>query len=348
MHIFHAIKQRKKTSVSVITLLFLIGAWSFYKKTHPIPTPPPEIKRVEVEHLNIRTLQHTTTFIGTIRAKQATLLESRSKGIIKQFVQSGQHVKKGALIAQIENKAVEKNHALSNTLVHLAHVQYKRFNQLYQQGIVSKNAVDEKKSLWIEARKRRADALMALDEINVYAPFDGIIGMFKCREGSQVQAGTPLVSIYDPSSMMVEFDVPSSLLKHIHDGSRVYIHKKPYQIDSIQHMLDEDTHMSPAFVNIHCDACIIGSTIEVAVVLREKKLARVISNSSLFLRDNQPFIYVVHDGKTKQVPVRIGIREKQWVEITSTLNQNLPIIVVGQARLYPGEPVHIANEGGKL
>ena len=348
MHILHAIKQHKKLSVFVITLLFLISSWGFYKKTHPIPTPPPEVKRVEVEHLKLRSLEQTTSFIGTIRAKQATLLESRSRGILKQFVQSGKHVKKGALIAQIENKAVEKNHALSDTLVHLAQVQYERFNQLYQQGIVSKNAVDEKKSLWIEARKRRADALMALDEINVYAPFDGVMGVFKMREGSQVQAGTPLVSIYEPSRMIVEFDVPSSFLKHIHDGSRVYIHKAPYPIDSIQHMLDEDTHMSPAFVNIHCDACIIGTTIEVVVVLREKKLARVVSKSSVFLRDNQPFIYVVHDGKVKQVPVNLGIREKQWVEITSTLNQNLPIIVVGQARLYPGEPVHIANEEGKL
>lgn len=324
--------QHKKISL-VIGLLLLYG---LYSMLHFHPAPPAETKIVEIEKASFQNIQQTARFIGTIKSEQATQLMVKSKGILERFVNSGQRVKKGELIAKIDNKDVEQNYKLSEEMEQIAKLQYQRFDSLYKKGVVAKNAMEEKESLWIEQQKKMSDAKISLDDINVYAPFDGIVGVFKIREGSQVQAGDTLVSIYDPSTIIVEFDVPISIVQFVHDGTPVFINQRQYALTYIQRMLDEDTHMSPAYVSIQCENCIIGSTVDVDLVVNEKKSVIVIPYEAVFLRDGKTFVYVMKEGQAVLTPVELGIKEKEKVEVTSGLKKEDAVILRGQARLYPG------------
>ena len=207
--------------------------------------------------------------------------------------------------------------------------------------------LEEKESIWIEHQRKMSDAKIAMDEINVYAPFDGIVGIFKIREGSQVQEGDALVSFYDPSTIIVEFDAPISIVKLVHDGSPVFINQRQYALTYMQKMLDEETHMSPAYVNIQCDNCIIGATVDVDLVIKEKQSVIVIPYEAIFLRDGKTFVYIVKDNKTVLAPIELGIREKNLIEVASGLQENDQIIVRGQARLYPGALVKIDSANKK-
>ena len=153
------------------------------------------------------------------------------------------------------------------------------------------------------------------------------------------------MNYYDPSTIIVEFDVPLSIAPLVRDGSAVYIHNQPYALTHIQKMLDEETHMSPAYVSIKCDDCIIGATTHVSLVVKQKKSVIVIPYESIFLREGKPHVYLVKDNKTALAPVELGIREKEMTEITSGLKNGDRVIVRGQARLYPGASVKI--ESGK-
>lgn len=339
--------NHKKTSIFIVLVILITICYILYNAMRSLAPPPQDAKVVEVEMIQLRSIQQMARFIGTIRSEQATTLVAKSKGILDRFVSSGQHVKKGDLIAQIDNKDIERNFKLSQEMEQISKLQYDRFNQLHKTGVISQNALEEKKGMWIESQKRMTDAKMAMGEINIYAPFDGIVGIFKIREGSQVQEGDTLVSFYDPSTTIVEFDVPISMMNVVHDGSTVFIDQKKYSLTYIQKMLDEETHMSPAYVNIECDNCIIGSTVDVNLVVKEKESVIVIPHEALFLREGKTFVYIVKDTKAALTPVELGIREKELVEITSGLHKNDRVIVRGQARLYPNAPVKIDTENLK-
>jgi membrane fusion protein (multidrug efflux system) len=336
----------KKTHIIIAVIILMTIFYGLYKAIHT-STPPQNLKVVEVQIAQLRPIQQTARFIGTIRSEQATTLVAKSNGILDRFVTSGQHVKKGDLIAKIDNNDIERNYKLSQEMEQISKLQYDRFNQLQKTGVISQSTLEEKKGILIESQKKVTDAKMAIDEINVYAPFDGIVGIFKIREGSQVQAGDTLVSFYDPSKTIVEFDVPLSVMSTVNDGDTVFIEGKQYPLTYIQKMLDEETHMSPAYVNIECNNCIIGSTVDVNLVVKEKKSAIIIPNEAVFLRNGKPFVYIVKDGKATLTPVEPGIREKEWIEITSGLQQNDQVIISGQARLYPEAPVKITQENSK-
>lgn len=332
------IRNHKKTSYFILGLII---CYSLYSLFHSHKMPPQDIKVVEIEKASLQNIQQTTQFIGTIKSEQATTLVTKSRGILDRFVNSGQHVKKGDLVAKIENKDIERNYKLSAEMEHIAKIQYDRFNQLFKKGIVAKNALEEKESTWIDFQKKLSEAKIALDDINIYAPFDGIVGIFKIREGSQVQEGDALVSFYDPTTTIVEFDVPIAIVKLVHDGSPVFIDNHQYALTYIQKMLDEETHMSPAYVSIQCKNCIIGSTIDVNLVTNEKHNVIVIPYEAVFLREGKTYVYIVKDNQAEQIPVELGIREKEAVEITSGLKKDDQVIIRGQARLYPSAPVKI-------
>lgn len=337
------ITQHKKTTLIIALLLVIITGYALYKKWHGAPTPPEDIKVVEIEKVKLKDIQETTAFIGTIKSEQSTMLIAKSRGILDGLISSGRRVKKGELIAKIDNKDVERNYKLSQEVEKIAKLQYDRLNQLYKKGAMTKNAVEQKESEWMEQQKKMSDAKIALDQINIQAPFDGIVGVFKVREGSQVQEGDPIVNFYDPSSTIVEFDVPVSIVGLIQDGNPVFINKKRYALTHIQKMLDEETHMSPAYVKIQCDNCIIGTTVNVDLVVKEKKSVIVIPHESVFLREGKTFVYVMKNNQAALVPVELGIREKESVEIISGLNEGDAVIIRGQARLYPGVAVKLSS-----
>lgn len=330
-------RSKKNLALLVVGLIVLFG-YLFFSST-PSPPPPEDSKVVEVVQARIQDIQQTVEFIGTIKAEKETWLIAKARGVLNRYAASGQMANAGDILAKIENKDIEQNYKLAQDMENIAKLQYERLSKLHTSGASSKNAVEEKESQWIEAQRKLSDARIALDDIIIRAPFDGITGIYKVRQGSQVQEGDVLMNYYDPSTVIVEFNVPLSIASLVQDGSPVFVHHQPYALTHIQKMLDEETHMSPAYVHIQCDDCIIGATTSVVLVVQQKKSVIVIPYESVFLRDGKPYVYVVKDKKAVLTPVGLGLKEKEITEITSGLKNGDHVIVRGQARLYPGIPV---------
>ncbi len=330
----------------MLVIAFTLGLLTVYKLLNSSANLSPEqdVKIVEVETVQLKNISQTSQFIGTVRSQQETSLVAKTGGILDVLASSGQRVKKGELIAKIINTDIEQNYILLKEVEQIAKLQYERATQLHKSGVSSKHALEEKNNAWIESKKRLSDAKIALDQINICAPFDGVVGLFKLRKGSQVQAGGVLVSFYDPVNLIVEFDIPLSIVATIKDGAAVFVNSKKYALTHVQRMLDEETHMCPAYIQINCDNCIVGSTVDVELVTSEKQNVIVIPFESIFLRNGGFFAYLVKDSKANLVPVELGIREKEQVEITSGLTKDDVVITTGQARLYPDIPVKISQE----
>lgn len=108
-------------------------------------------------------------------------------------------------------------------------------------------------------------------------------------------------------------------------------------------MLDEDTHMCPAFVDISCSDCIIGTTVNVEIILQEKQNVIVVPFESIVIKDAVPYAYIVKDNKANLVPLTLGIRNQKQIEVISGLNEGDKIILYGHERLYSGAPISISH-----
>lgn len=329
----------KKILIGLAVLAIILIACLFIGRSETVPKNPN--KMVEVELIETKNIQQRINLLGVLHPKHTTLLIAKGSGTLDAFVATGQKVKKGTLLARIDNTDIEKNAQLSESAEQLAKEQYERFMPLTKKGYVSPKEVEEKKQAWISAQKEYAKAKIELDNMRFYAPFDGIVGAYKKREGSQVSQGEPVVSIYDPASLVVDFDIPCSNLTSLNEAQKVYVFGKQYRLTHLQKMLDEETHMCPADVDIQCPDCLIGATIKVGLVLMEKKNTIVIPLQALFLRNGQPAVYIVSEGKVNLISVKTGVKQTDKIEVIEGLKVGQQLIVKGQDRLYPQMAVDI-------
>jgi RND family efflux transporter MFP subunit len=74
-----------------------------------------------------------------------------------------------------------------------------------------------------QARAGAAQVGIALSDLTLRAPFDGVVVERFVRAGETVAAGAPLVRIVDDSSYRLEFDVPPQEIAQVVQGARVWI-----------------------------------------------------------------------------------------------------------------------------
>lgn len=337
LKIFHKRFLVLLLAIVVLGLAIYLGVKSMLPAGQSMPA-----KVVEAVTIVPSNIQQTARLLGTIRPKHATILITKTSGTLDFLVLAGESVKKGTIIAKIENADLEANYKLSESAEDIAKKQYDRTQTLFKAGHVSAKMLEDQKNTWIEAQKRLANTRIDLDKSRFLAPFDGIVGVFKSHEGSQLEVGDPVVSFYDPSQLMVEFDIPDSLITHLHDGQSVIINGNSYPLTHVQRMIDEETHMCPAYVDMTCQpTCLIGSSVPLDLVLKERRNTIVVPYESTFLREGKMYVYRVKDEKVHLTPVTLGIREKDKVEIIEGLTMGDVVVSVQPQRLYPEMVVKI-------
>jgi membrane fusion protein (multidrug efflux system) len=303
-----------------------------------------DIKVVEVEKVSFGNIMQTIRLIGTIKAKRTSILIAKTAGTLDHVVEAGQHAPKETLIAKLENTDLEQAHKLAANAENIAKAQYDRAVLLAKSSHASQQTVEEKRSLWIKAQEALATANIKLDETRFVAPFDGIVGAFKIREGTQVQPGNQIVAFYDPSELIIEFDIPAPFLDNVTSGQKVIVNKQTLTLTHVQKMIDPDTHMSPAFLDFSCPTCVIGTNVDLDLVTVERQKVLTIPFEAVFLRGGKDFVYVARENKASLAPVTLGIREKEHVEVVEGLSEGDLVIVQGQTRLYPEAVVKIADD----
>lgn len=334
--------QRNLPKTLIGTTGFSIFLAVYFIANHSPPAPQAlPTKLVEIETATPTHIQKTIKLIGTIRPKHTTILVAKGSGMLDILQPSGEMVKKGDLIAKIINPDIEKSHQLSKATAKLANTQYKRLFGIRKTGFVSAREVEEKKQLWIDAQKEVAKTKIELKNMRFYAPFNGIIGAYKIKEGSQVNESAQVVTVYDPSALTIEVDIPCTNHPLIKENQPVRVLGKAYQLSHLQKMIDDETHMCPADIDIHCDTCLIGTNVAVDLVVKEKHDVLVVPTSALFLKNGTPHLYKVNNNKIELIKIKTGIQEKDTVEISSGLKSGDQVIIKNPERLYPGLTVAI-------
>lgn len=329
--------RKNKILTAVIFGLLCFGIYHFVFKSSDIQA---DIKIVEVEKVGPHDIAQTVRLLGTIQAKRSTVLTAKATGFLEHVAHAGQKLSKGNLIAKLDNNEIEKNYKLSQSAEKIAKDQFDRRTQLHKGNISSKKDLEDARTVWIEAQKSLSAAKIEYDKTKFEAPFDGVVGTYKIREGTQVQGGDAIGLFYDPTDLIIDFNIPAPLLNKLSNTSALIVNKQSLKVLHIQKMIDPDTHMSPAYADYPC-AGIIGSVLDIDLAIEERKNVLTIPYEAVFLRNGNTFVYLVKDNKATLTSVELGLQVKDKVEIKEGLSKDDLIIVRGHGRLYPDISVKI-------
>jgi macrolide-specific efflux system membrane fusion protein len=198
-----------------------------------VKTPPPAVE-----------------FVGVVTSHRSSMISAQVQApLVKLNVRSGQLVKAGDLIAQLDETQLRTrleqattNEQAARMEAGAAGAQISALRQkmvaegrLQKLGVSSNMAVHSARAEYAQAsaqaaagaakaltaKAEREQAERDLAKAKIYSPLDGTITNIKAKVGEVPPVGTPLARVFDGSDLIIRFSVPKEHSGEIRLGQRV-------------------------------------------------------------------------------------------------------------------------------
>jgi len=349
-----------------LALLFS-GCSAEAEKSAPTAAAP----LVQIGTENVITVKRDSIVVGPIISgelrprREATVRAELGGSLIRMTVEEGQVVREGALLGEIDAKALSDVRLSAASAVRsaenqlaVANRELERTEQLVAAGAVAqrdldvaRNTVTQAEAQLADARSRLVNAEKQLGDAMIRAPITGIVSKRAVSRGDVVSPGTELFTVIDPSSMRLEASVPSDSLSDLRVGASVNFTVRGYDkrfrgvIERIAPQVDPATRQVPIYVAIpNVEGRLVAGLFAEGRVVKQSADGLVVPINTVNTTGPEPWVLRVTDGKAERVKVAVGLRDPrtEQLQIVSGLNEGDTLLRGAAQGITPGTPVQIA------
>jgi multidrug efflux system membrane fusion protein len=334
------------------------------------PVAPDPVRAVKVMTVSATGVQARLEFAGEVRPRVESRLGFRVGGKITQrLAEVGQHVKAGALLAQLDpqddrlaSDVARAQVAAAATNRDLAAADYKRFVTLREQNFIS-GAELERRETTLKAAQAQLEQAQAQFSAqgnqqrytNLVADASGVITAVEAEPGQVVSAGMSVVRIAVDGPRDVVFSVPEDKVAAVLPGSQVVV--RPWasstelrgRIREVAASADPATRTYPVKVSLEGDTQpALGATVTVLPQVLSHAGMQVIKIPTSALRqEGQGSAVWVLDRATMTVrsqPVQVATADGNDAVIAAGLLPGMQVVTAGVHVLSPGQKVSVWQE----
>jgi RND family efflux transporter MFP subunit len=313
---------------------------------------------------------------GNTQAFDDTPIYARTSGYLKQwFVDIGQHVTQGELMATIETPELDEQLQVARADLKsaqadldLAKTTSDRYQNLLKLNSVSQQETDvavsgaAAKRAAVEAAEANVRRLSQLQSFEkVYAPYSGIVTQRNTDIGDLINAGSAtanntakeLFHIASVNELRVFVSVPEVYAPDIHNGDTATLTLDEYpgqvftgivtrnsgSIDPNSRTLNVEVD-----VNNHNDKLLPGAYVFVHFKIPVQSRELSIPSDALLFRAQGLQVGIVRNGHVHLQSVAIGKDNGKSVEISTGLSPGDKVVLDPSDSLSEGQPVKIATQ----
>lgn len=293
---------------------------------------------------------YTGTFIPD---EEANLTFETSGKITDIFFQEGSFVKKGTLLAKVNDRPLQAELKKLEAQIPLAEDRVYRQSALLEKDAVSKEAYEQ---VTTELEKLHADIELAkarIAQTELRAPFDGMIGLRQVSEGNYASPTTVIATLTKISPLKIEFSVSEKHVNYIKQGTPITFsttdkedlniyYAKVYAVESRIDLNTRTKKVRAIYPNTH-GKLNPGGTASIEVNMNEIQDAITVPAEAIIAEMGRDIIYLYSQGRAKQVEVVKGLRTEAEIQILSGIQEGDTVITTGVMQLRDGLPVNIIN-----
>ena len=320
----------------------IFAATSAYATQKPI-----DVEAVAARKGNVPRLIYA---LGSLTAAQEVELSSQSAGVIANiYFDDGQAVEKGMPILQLDNAAARASYDSAAATYTVARNKYQRSKQLINEGI-SRQALDTLKAQAEAAKATMNGAQVAFEQKQIKAPFSGALGAFQVHMGQYVSPGQVLVSLVNKKVLKANFTVPAAQLALLKHGQQVRFTVSSYpkrefsgEVNYISPTVDPSTRSIAVEAIVQNPKQILspGMFIRLKQQVGEIKQAVLLPQVAVNSDIKGYYVYRVDGNKVAKVYIKLGVRTRGQIQITSGLRAGQRVVSAGVQKLQDGSLVHV-------
>jgi RND family efflux transporter MFP subunit len=193
---------------------------------------------VQVRIAQAEKIPDVTEYLSILKSRHSATINPQVEGqVTKIFVKSGDHVRAGTPLLQIDPLkqqatvgSQEATVLAQEATVRYAQVQLDREKKLFEAGVVPKQELDNAQTTYDAAlaqlralEHQVAQQKVELHYYTVTAPMDGIVGDIPVRMGDRVAVTTLLTTVDEPGALEAYIYVPADRARDLRLGVPVHL-----------------------------------------------------------------------------------------------------------------------------
>ncbi|MFD1630168.1 efflux RND transporter periplasmic adaptor subunit [Pseudopedobacter beijingensis] len=306
---------------------------------------------------------------GELKPYESVDIYAKVKGFIRKiYVDRGDAVKKGQLLATLEAPELNHQYGSDKANQEKLYAQYLFSKQSYDRllqasdkknGSISAIELDKAKSLMLSdsaaytsSKSITSRASQLQDYLRITAPFDGIIMAKNVSEGALVGENSqqPLFSLAQNTKLRLSVAVPEVYSNSVYTGLEADFSVLAYPDRKFKAVLsrnasiidDRDRSLALEFDVINNASEMRGGDYaEVSIPFQRKEATWWLPASAIMQTQSGTFVISVNDeGVANRIPVKVGVRQTEKTEVFGHLNETSRIIKQASEEIIEGEKVN--------
>ena len=335
-------------------LLFAVGllAAGCSRESSAAHEVQPVAAKIHVDTVVIveRAVPKPLRLTGELSSNERTDLAANATGrVTRTFVERGDHVAAGAVLAQLDARSAALSRAeaqanVTSTSAQLANAKAdcERYASLLAKGAITQQEYDrqhtscETQGASAEAaRVRAAEATQSLTDSSIRAPFAGVIADRLVHVGDYVHPDTRVATLLVDDPLRLELTVPEANVGSVHAGlvvsfETVAMPRRTFQatVKFIGREIREATRdLVVEAVSDNADHALLPGMFVAAQLPIGEETRPVVPQRALVTRDEVSSVFVVIDGHLVERVVQLGPKVDDLVAIDDGVTKGEQVVV---------------------
>ena len=289
-------------------------------------------------------------YVGSIKSEVKVSLSFTLGGTLTNiYVHNGQKVKKGAIIAKVDETTAKSLHDAALASLNQAEDGYRRLKQVHEEGGISDVRWVQMETDLEKARQTEISTRKNLEDCTIYAPQDGIISMDDHVVGQLMRPSETFCNLIDMNRFIVEFTVPEKEVGMMNVGDKAWAEINALNLTDEEIVISDKSIVSNPFGHTY--------TVKARIDLQGKDalpgmVAKVRVNTAALSGIIVPAscvqtvadglaVWTLKNGKSYRRIIEVSDFVKNGVLVQKGLNHGDTIVTVGYQKLYNGAKVSV-------
>jgi len=362
--------RRGKWWFVIALILMVIAGWQIIKllteKPQTNTTPKPTVK---VQAVTETEKEKRQVFTGNVQSVQEAFISPKIDGKIRSIlVDNGDYVNAGETVVILEendyrNSLTASQGALKKAEAQLASTaaDYERIKRLAMEGAVSQKEQEDAGAAlkmaegdFETAQAAVAGASDTLGYTRITSPITGYVANRNIMLGQVLEAGTPMMTIEDISSVYIVVNVAQKELGQQFvalgipaemEVEGINGRKFTGTVEIINPVANSSARVFECKIRVPNPDAIIKPGMFARVTIKSSTITKVLAipQTAIINSSGQYFAYIIDDGVAKRQQITIGDVIGRMVEIKSGLKQGQEIAVTNINKLKEGDRVKVSR-----
>lgn len=311
---------------------------------------------VFVEPVTERGFSREIEALGTLSPReQVELTLNASDRITALYFEDGERVREGKTLVSLAQREQVALVEAAEADVDEATRQLEKIERLAEAEAVSQSELDSARRD-VDSAKANVRALQSRQRDRVLvAPFEGVLGFRQVSVGSFVRPGDVVATLIDDSEMLLDFDVPSTLLRAVRPGTEILAETDDLPGEKFSGMVSTlDNRIDPVTRSIRArsslpnpDALLRSGMFMRVTVNAEPRTSPAIPEEAVQPVGPKTFVWLASQEQgglvARRTEVVLGQRSGGYIEVLDGLSPGDRVITEGIIRVREGAPVVVQD-----